>query len=177
MDLERTPPPNPYDHLPAAPSLAVSSPDFQDGAALPDAQVAAEGNTSPALTWDDGPEGTKSYLVTCYDPDAPTPAGFWHWCVLDVPADTTSLPAGAGSGGTLPGGAVTLRNDGGEAGFMGAAPPPGDYPHRYMFAVHALDTDSLGLDDSATPTVASFTALGHVLARGVVTATYAAPAE
>lgn len=177
MDLERTPPPNPYDHLPAAAPLTVGSPDFQDGAALPAAQVAAEGNTSPALTWSDVPEGTKSFLITCFDPDAPTPAGFWHWAVLDVPADVTSLPAGAGSGGALPEGAVQLRHDGGGTGFMGAAPPAGDYPHRYMFAVHALDTDSLGLEGDATPTVASFTALGHVLARGVLTATYAAPAE
>lgn len=166
--------PNPYDLLPARPPLVVTSSDVRDGEPLAMAHVADGGNTSPQLSWSGAPAGTGSYVVTCFDPDAPTPSGFWHWAIIDLPADCTSLPTGAGAeGAALPGGAFMLRNDAGQAAFMGAAPPSNDQVHRYYFAVHAVGTDTLGIDASASCAVASFNLAFKATARGYVVGTYA----
>src|SRR5215207_5777741 len=169
--IERPVAPNPYDYLPATASFSVTSADVTDGAPLKDDQVAALGNTSPQLSWSGAPEGTRSYVVTCFDPDAPTPSGFWHWCLVDIPADVTSLDTGAAAG-ELPAGAFHVRNDGGEAGFMGAAPPEGDHPHRYFFVVHAVKESSLGVDENASNAVVSFNLAFKTLGRAVLHGTY-----
>jgi Raf kinase inhibitor-like YbhB/YbcL family protein len=171
MSLERPVAPNPYDYLPQVPSFTVTSSDVTDGQPLKHDQVAAHGNTSPQLSWEGAPEGTKSYVVTCFDPDAPTPSGFWHWCLVDLPADVTSLDTGAASG-DLPGKAFHVRNDGGEAGFMGAAPPQGDHPHRYFFVVHAVGEESLGVDADASNAVVSFNLAFKTLGRAIIHGTY-----
>ena len=173
MNLDRPTPPHPYSQLPAAPDLEVRSHDVTDGEPMGAIFTATGGSTSPHLAWK-LPEGTRSVVVSCFDPDAPTPAGFWHWTVWDLPAGTTSLPQGAGSadGGLLPDGAHQARNDSGSVGYMGAAPPAGDRPHRYVFAVHALDVDSLGVGPDSSPTKVAFTALFHTLARGTITPTF-----
>jgi hypothetical protein len=151
----------------------VGSDDVNDGEPLKDDQVAAAGNTSPHLTWSDAPAGTKSFTVTCFDPDAPTPSGFWHWVLVDLPADVTSLDAGAGAeGARLPGNAFMVRNDANQHGFMGAAPPQGDQVHRYYFVVHAVGEDSLGVDADATPAVVSFNLAFKTLGRAIVHGTY-----
>lgn len=169
MNLVRPYAPEPYSLLPVVPRFALHSSDVTAGEQMDEQH--ASGSVSPQLSWDGFPEGTKSFLVNCFDPDAPTPAGFWHWTIVDVPVTVTSLPTGAG-GLPAPAGATVLRNDLGTADFTGAAPPPGDHPHRYVFAVHALDVESLGLPDTATPTVAAFTSLGHVLARATLAPVY-----
>jgi Raf kinase inhibitor-like YbhB/YbcL family protein len=171
MSLDRPVAPNPYDLLPKVPSFTLTSSDVRDGQPLKDDQVAAQGNTSPQLSWSDVPAGTKSFVVTCFDPDAPTPSGFWHWVLVDLPADVTSLETGAASG-HLPGKAFHCRNDGGQKGFMGAAPPQGDQVHRYFFVVHAVKEESLGVDADASPAVVSFNLAFKSLGRAIIHGTY-----
>ena len=155
-------------------TFTVTSNDFRDGDTLPDAHVKAHGDTSPHLKWSGAPDGTKSYAVTCYDPDAPTGSGFWHWTVANIPADVTELAQGAGAvgGANLPAGAVQGRTDYGDAGFGGAAPPPGHGPHRYIFTVFAVDTDRLDVTPDNSGAVFGFNLHFHTLAKATITATY-----
>lgn len=173
MSLDRAVSPDPYDLLPAAPSFDVTSTDVTDGQPLDQAQVGDGGDTSPQLSWSGAPEGTKSFTVTCFDPDAPTPSGFWHWVLVDLPADITSLDTGAGTeGADLPGGAFMCRNDLGTHAFVGAAPPQGDQVHRYFFVVHAVTEEQLGADADASPAVVSFNLAFKTAGRAILTGTY-----
>lgn len=174
----RNRPPVPFEHLPQRPEFSVASADFFDGDVLPLAHVfdAAGGqNRSPQLSWWGFPENTRGFAITCFDPDAPSLSGWWHWLVTDLPADCTALDNGAGdsSGADLPVGARQFRNDYGTRDFGGAAPPTGDHHHRYLFTVYALDTDDLGLPDDPSAAVVSFTINAHTLARATISATFA----
>ena len=172
MALDRPVSPDPYPLLPAAPSFEVTSADVTDGQPLKDDQVADAGNTSPQLSWEPV-DGAQSYTVTCFDPDAPTPSGFWHWILVDLPADVTSLDTGAGAeGASLPGSAFHVRNDTGTPAFTGAAPPPGDQVHRYFFVVHAVTEPALGVDADVTPAVVSFNLAFKTAGRAILHGTY-----
>lgn len=150
--------------------LELTSTDVVDGEPLALAQWGAAGGggeTSPQLSWSPGPEGTRSYAVSCFDPDAPTGSGFWHWAVCDLPADVTSLA----TGDDRPASGRALRNETGEPGFVGAGPPPGTGVHRYFFVVDALDVERVDIPDTATPAILGFNRHFHALARGVLVGT------
>lgn len=168
---------SPYDSLPKLPTFTLTSESVADGQPLGNDQVsgimgAGGSDVSPQLSWSGFPAETKSFAVTVYDPDAPTASGFWHWAVADLPASVTELPAGAGDGSDLPGGAVTLANDASAKRYIGAAPPAGHGPHRYYIAVHALPVESLGLPEGATPAYLGFNLFGQAIARAVIHGTY-----
>ncbi len=129
-------------------------------------------NISPDLAWSGSPEGTLSYAVTCFDPDAPTGSGWWHWVVTDIPADVTSLEEGA----ALPQGARTWLNDYGYAGWGGPWPPPGP-AHHYVFTVFAVGVERLDVPDEATSAVARLTLSFNVLDTAAFTATFRNPSS
>jgi Raf kinase inhibitor-like YbhB/YbcL family protein len=174
---------DPFARLPEAPSFTVTSTTIADGTAWSIEQysgivgVPGGKDVSPQLSWSGAPEGTKSYAVTVYDPDAPTGSGFWHWAVADIPATVTELPEGAGddTGSGLPDGAFQLPNDARAARFFGVAPPAGHGPHRYFVVVHALDVEHIGVDAEATPAYLGFHMTGHILGRAILTATAETP--
>lgn len=171
---------NPFARLPEAASFELTSEQFATGERLQNVQLSAifgvtgGQDQSPQLSWSGFPEGTKSFAITCFDPDAPTQSGFWHWSVANIPATITSIPAGAGddAGSGLPAGAYQLRNDAGGKRFIGAAPPEGHGEHRYFFVVHALDVADLGVPKDASPAYFNFAISGHILGRAVLMATY-----
>ena len=148
--------PLPYDFMPEVPSFTVESNDVAEGEQMSNAQVfnsfgmSGRQHLTAACAGHGFPARDQELRRHRYDPDAPTGSGFWHWLVLDIPASVTELATGAGAAGGpgLPKGAFSVRNDYGTKDFGGAAPPAGDPPHRYVFAVHALDTES----SASTPT-------------------------
>ncbi|WP_299295428.1 YbhB/YbcL family Raf kinase inhibitor-like protein [uncultured Tateyamaria sp.] len=157
----------------AAPAMAdgftLTSPDIAEGQQLSSDFVfkgfgCEGGNTAPTLEWSGAPEGTESFAVTVYDPDAPTGSGWWHWFAFNIPADVTSLPGGGDVNG------VQLTNDYGATGFGGACPPPGEV-HRYEFTVHALGA-TLEIDNSVSNALAGFMVNANSLASSTITAVY-----
>ena len=131
------------------------------------------GNLSPALSWTNAPEGTKSFAVTVYDPDAPTGSGWWHWQVYNLPETTVSLKQGASTvEGGLPDSAIQNRNDYGTSNYGGPCPPQGDKPHRYIVTVFALKVDTLEVPVDATAALVGFNLNANALAKATLTATY-----
>lgn len=157
-------------------TFTVTSTDLQEGGALarPQWSSAAGGvDRSPQLSWSGFPAATRSFAVTCLDPDAPSGSGWWHWSVANIPVSVTSLEAGVGGPGgpSLPDGTLVLRNEEGSRGFIGAAPPRGTGVHRYLFVVHALDVPGLEIDADASPAILGARCFFHGLARGILTGT------
>ena len=157
--------------------LVLASESFNDGDYLADDHVLSEaygfgcagGNLSPQLSWSGAPEGTKSFALTCFDPDAPTGSGFWHWVVVNIPADVTSLALGDGSGdGSMPDGALQTRTDFGAPGYGGPCPPEGDHPHRYLFTLHAVGVEALPVEADTSAAVVGFMLNFNTLAKAAL---------
>jgi len=147
-------------------AFAVTSNSFKDGDYLGSDHIlsagygfgCAGGNRSPHLAWTGAPAGTMSFAVTCFDPDAPTGSGFWHWVVVNIPANVTelSLDAGNAKAPRLPAGALQTRTDFGSPGYGGPCPPAGDHPHRYLFTVFAVGKDKLDVAADTSAAVVGF---------------------
>lgn len=158
----------------SANAMQLSSNDIQEGHPMAKTfEYAGWGcngsNLSPQLSWQDIPDGTKSFALTAYDPDAPTGSGFWHWVAFNIPANVTSLSRGADLARL---GAEEIRTDYGSTGFGGACPPKGDGMHRYQFTIWALPVEKLPLDKNATAAVVGFTLHQMALGKATLTATY-----
>lgn len=151
--------------------LEVTSSALVDGGKLQNAQVfngwdAGGENISPDLSWEGAPSETACYAITCFDPDAPTGSGFWHWAIVNIPANIKSIKAGK-----TPQGAIEARNDYGFCGYGGACPPHGDGAHRYIFTVYALK-EALDIDKNTSCAVCAFNIHALKLAQGSIEVTY-----
>ena len=169
-----------------AEKMKLTSADVSNGATIPNEQVfnsftCTGKNISPSLSWSGAPKGTKSFVITVYDPDAPTGSGWWHWVVINLPASTTSLPKNASDpkANLLPAGAIQTRTDFGAPGYGGPCPPQGDKPHHYHFTVTAVDEDKLGFaqNDQASAALVGYELHFHTLAKASFVGTYGRPAE
>jgi Raf kinase inhibitor-like YbhB/YbcL family protein len=168
--------PDPYQFLPKVPSFRVVSTTVRNGHPLPTPQlsgvfgVPGGKDISPELSWSGFPKRTKSFVVSMYDPEAPTGSGFWHWIVEDMPARTTSLPENAGAlkSTTLPAGAIQLDGDAGVARYIGGAPPAGSGVHDYYITVTALDESSTGLGATTSGALLGFEIDSHTIARATL---------
>ena len=158
--------------------MKVTSTSFKDGEYLGADHIlsadygfgCAGGNRSPQLRWEDAPEGTKSFAVLCFDPDAPTGSGFWHWVVVNIPPTVTELPLDASNpaANRLPAGALQVRTDFGKPGYGGPCPPAGDHPHRYLFTVHAVSMDRLPVSADTSAAVVGFYLNFNTLAKATL---------
>jgi Raf kinase inhibitor-like YbhB/YbcL family protein len=162
----------------AAGAFALSSPDIAPGQRIPEAQVfnsfgCSGGNVSPALSWSQPPAGTRSFALLMHDPDAPTGSGWWHWVVYNIPADVTSLPAGAGDPKKtlMPAGAVQGRTDFGTPGYGGPCPPPGK-PHHYYLRLYALKVPKLDVPADATAALIGFNVSANTIAKAELMGVY-----
>jgi len=163
-------------------AFKVTSNSFKDGDYLgADHILSAEfgfgcagGNKSPHLAWSGAPQATKSFAVTCFDPDAPTGSGFWHWLMVNIPATVTELPVDAGNRQSprLPSGALQTRTDFGVAGYGGPCPPAGDHPHRYLFTVFAVSLERLSVTADTSAAIIGFQLNFNTLARAQIMGLY-----
>ena len=160
-------------------AFTLTSDSFKDGDYLAKDHILSEnfgfgcagGNKSPHLRWSGAPAGTRSFALTCFDPDAPTGSGFWHWVVVNIPTDVTELKLDAGNpnAGLLPKGALQTRTDFGKPGYGGPCPPEGHGPHRYQFTVFAVKEASLPVNADTSAAVVDFQLHFNTLERTTLT--------
>jgi Raf kinase inhibitor-like YbhB/YbcL family protein len=129
-------------------------------------------NVSPHLAWSGAPQGTRSFVITIYDPDAPTGSGFWHWVVANIPASVSMIGGNASRTPRMPAGSIETRTDFGPPGYGGPCPPPGDQPHRYIFTIHALRVDRIDVDTDTSAALVGFMTNANRIASASFTARY-----
>jgi len=201
--------------------MNLTSHSFTDGTAIPeryafgkiDAQshVTLSENRNPHLAWDDVPDGTKSFVLLCHDPDVPSQpddvnqegreisaslprVDFYHWVLIELPADAREIADGAyssvitprGKAGPLtPQGTRQGVNDytqwfagdndmrGDYFGYDGPCPPWNDtIAHRYVFTLYALDVATLPVEGAFTGADVMQAIQGHVISLASLTGVY-----
>lgn len=155
-----------------ADSFTITSASFTNGGKLPNEQVlnrfgCTGGNISPQLSWADAPKETVSFALVAHDPDAPKANGWYHWIILNIPSDVTSLKAGQQINHPM----LQFRNDFGGVTYGGACPPKGHGIHHYNFTVYALPVKLLP-SPNTTPEAIVRQIKGKALASATITATY-----
>ena len=125
---------------------------------------------SPQLEWSNPPVGTKSFAITFYDQDAPTGSGFWHYVLFDIPASVHKIELGALAKGQIPAGSVESMTDAGKPGFFGPCPPVGR-KHTYIYNVHALKVEKLGVPATSPAAYVGFNLWGNLLGKASFTVT------
>jgi Raf kinase inhibitor-like YbhB/YbcL family protein len=148
--------------------MALASAAFAAGESIPTRYTLYGENLTPDLTWDKAPEGTRSFALTCRDPDAPG-GTFVHWVLFNVPENARGLPEGLGRDPALPFGGTQGTNSFRRVGYDGPKPPMGT--HRYYFDLYALD-GMLELDRTATAGRLQVAMKGHVLAQASLMGKY-----
>jgi len=131
-------------------------------------------NTSPQLSWSNAPEGTKSFAITMYDPDAPTGSGWWHWVVFDIPSNVNSLLKNAGNidKELMTKDAIQSLTNYGVPGYGGPCPPENHGFHQYIITVHALKVDKLGLDKNTNPAIVGYYLWNNTIAKASIVTYY-----
>jgi len=162
-----------------ADSLTLSSNDITQGELMAKAQEyngfgCSGDDLSPHLKWSNIPQGTKSFAITAYDPDAPTGSGWWHWQVVNIPVSVLEVPTGAGNlkTSTVLSGASQVHNDYGSFGFGGACPPEGHGVHHYKFTVHALSIEKIELPENASSALAGYMINANTIESSSIVALY-----
>ena len=150
-------------------SIAVTSPAFSEGVAIPKRHAGEGDNLSPAISWSGSPSSAKSFVLLVEDPDAPS-GTFVHWVLFNVPPGVGKLAEGLPAKSTLPGVGRQGTNDAHEIGYFGPYPPPGK-PHRYFFKIFALDR-MLDLPDGCDPAQVHLAMQDHILDTGSLMGTY-----
>lgn len=150
--------------------MRLRSSAFDDGGAIPRRFTGEGDDVSPPLDWHDAPAGTRSFVVLCDDPDAPS--GTWHhWAAYDIPSDRRELPDSAAARAG-PGGFQQALNDFGKPGYGGPYPPRSDGPHHYRFRLLALSAGHLEVRKDPTCQQVEREARRHLLAEAVLTGLY-----
>jgi len=162
-----------------ASSFTLSSSDISDGEFMAKKHEyngfgCSGGDLSPHLTWSNAPEGTKSFAITAYDPDAPTGSGWWHWQVVNISTSIKEMPTGAGSTKQYlaPKGSMQIRNDYGSKGFGGACPPQGHGVHHYRYTIHALSVEKLDLPEGASAALTGYMINANTIASRTIESLY-----
>lgn len=150
-------------------SIELTSTAFQPGTTIPKQYTGDGADRSPPIRWSEPPSGTKSIALICDDPDAPR--GTWvHWVLFNLSPQTRELEEGVPTTATLPYGVKQGKNDFGNIGYGGPAPPKGKL-HRYFFKLYALVV-AMDLAPGATKAQLEAAMRGHILAEGQVMGTY-----
>lgn len=201
--------------------MKLHSNSFQDKSVMPEKyafaridvqnHVALADNLNPHLAWSDVPDGVKSFVITVVDPDAPTQpddvnqpdrevpadlprADFYHWTLVDISPELTTIAEGDYSNGITPRGkagplgldgtrqglndytgwfAADRDMNGDYFGYDGPCPPWNDaLVHRYVFTVYALDIAELNVQGKFTGADVIQAMQGHILDQAAITGTY-----